>query len=575
MARRRVSGPTARPREKPPSPAAEVVSSPAPPWTRTRVALAVALILATHGALAVRSLLQENATVDEVLHMPAGLSYWETGTFKLYHHNPPLVKLIAALPVYFSKAVTAPLYQSSSWTQESQASFGQMFAFLNMPNYFELFDRARLPMPLFSILGGLVVFAWSRRLYGPGAGLLSLALWSFCPNVLAHGRLITTDMAATSIGAGATYLFWRYQIHPTWARASIAGLVLGLAQLTKFSLILLYGFWPALALVRFLLERRWGGWPGRLLVGLAQFAAMVAISVLVLDAGYFFEGVGIRLGKYEFASRSLTRPIEPDLTRPRSPNFLLEVAWRHRVNRFRGTPLADLPVPLPKHYLLGFDEQKLETEGLPQHYFYPDLPHDDTKVQGYPVYLDGELRRHGWWYYYLATLAYKVPEGTWLLVVLSGVILLASKRSRAPWADEVAVLALPVGVLGAMSFLTDICLGLRYILPDLPLCLRRRRGRSSPGWSGLDGDQAMGGLGAGGRVVGDRTSAAIATNPPGLLGLLQLGLGRARTGGPEHLIDSNLDWGQDLVKLGRWLRANHPGREGGPGRISGRSTRAC
>ena len=60
-------------------------------------------------------------------------------------------------------------------------------------------------MPLFSVLGGLVVFAWSRRLYGTGGGLLSLCLWVFCPNVLAHCRLITTDLGSTALGVAATY----------------------------------------------------------------------------------------------------------------------------------------------------------------------------------------------------------------------------------------------------------------------------------------------------------------------------------------------------------------------------------
>ena len=557
MARRRVP----RPLEKPPAPAAEVAPSRPGFWTRPRVVLAVLLILATHGALAVDSLLRENATVDEVAHMPAGISYWQKGTFKLYHHNPPLVKLVAALPVVlFAKPVTAPLYEMSCWAQESQTTFGELFAFLNLENYLDLFSLARLAMPTFSILGGLFVFAWSSRLYGAGGGLLSLALWAFCPNVLAHGRLVTTDVAAASIGAGATYLFWRYQKNPTWTRAAIAGLVLGLAQLTKFSLILLYGFWPALALLRFLLERRWGGWPRRLTVGFAQFAAMVAISVAVIDVGYAFEGVGTRLGKFEFASRTLTRPVPAGMARPSSPNKLLDSAWHYRVNRFRDSILDDLPVPLPKHYLLGFDEQKVEAEGVPEYFINPELPHDDTRLTGYSVYLDGELRRGGWWYYYLATLVYKVPEGTWLLVVLSGLILVASKRSRASWVDEITVLALPVGVLGAMSFLTDICLGLRYILPLFPYVFIAT-GKVVPWLSGLKGTRrrAASMILAGSLAA---NAASVALIHPDYLAYFNWASG-GPDHGAKHLIDSNLDWGQDLVKLDRWLKTNRPGREVG------------
>ena len=565
MARRRTSTPTPR-ASKSSTPVADPGPAEGPDtariefWTRPKIVLTVALLLSLHVSLAVNSLLQENATVDEVAHLPAGVSYWQEGTFKLYHHNPPLVKLVAALPVVASRPVTAPLYEMGSWANESQSTFAQSFAFLNYPNYLELFDRARMVMPLFSVVGGLVVFAWSSRLYGPGGGLLSLALWCLCPNILAHGRLVTSDAAATSIGAGATYLFWRYQKNPSWLRIVLAGLALGLAQLTKFSLVLLYGLWPALAVVRFLLDRRWAGWPRRLAAGLGHWAAMVAISVVVIDVGYAFEGVGTPIGKLEFGSRSLSRPVPPGMLRPYSQNDLLRGAWLYRVNRFRGTPLGAIPSPLPKHYLLGFDEQKIETEGIPEYYLRANVPRDDSKLTGYAVYLDGQLRRSGWWYFYLATLAYKVPEGTWVLVVLSGFVLLASKRARAPWADEITVLAVPVGVLAAISFLTDICLGLRYILPIFPYVFIAT-GKVVPWAEGLPGRRKLlARLVIGGSLLA--TTAATAMIHPDYLAYFNWSSGGADRGA-EHLIDSNLDWGQDLVKLDRWLKANHPGRKVG------------
>ena len=144
-------------------------------------------------------------------------------------------------------------YRNASWRQEppNKAAFAHEFMADNAARYFELFTRARLLMPVFSLIGGLVVFAWSRRLYGNAGGLVSLALWAVCPNVLAHTRLVTTDMAATSLGVLATFVFWLYlKRGPSWRLAALAGLCLGLAQLTKFSMIVLYGLWPLLAVVR-------------------------------------------------------------------------------------------------------------------------------------------------------------------------------------------------------------------------------------------------------------------------------------------------------------------------------------
>ncbi len=141
-------------------------------------------------------------------------------------------------------------YARESWKQEppNKAAFAHEFMEYNASDYFELFTRARLWMPLFSVIGGLAVFFWSRALYGNLGGLLSLALWIFCPNILAHTRLVTTDMGATSLGALATFVFWLFLKRPSWSRTCIAGVCLGLAQLTKFSLLLLYGVWPILAL---------------------------------------------------------------------------------------------------------------------------------------------------------------------------------------------------------------------------------------------------------------------------------------------------------------------------------------
>lgn len=130
-----------------------------------------------HTALAENSLVRENPTVDEVVHLPAGITYWQKRTFKLYHHSPPLLRMVAALPVlWWADPVTEPVYQQKSWNaaDPSPSTFSQTFAFVNQEHYFDIFRLARSVMPLFSIVGGLVVFTWSSRLYGSLGGLLSL-----------------------------------------------------------------------------------------------------------------------------------------------------------------------------------------------------------------------------------------------------------------------------------------------------------------------------------------------------------------------------------------------------------------
>jgi hypothetical protein len=537
--------------------------------------LAVIGLLTLHFGLAARSLLQENPTVDEVVHMPAGITYWQKGTFRLYHHNPPLIKLVAGLPVIWAGPVVEPIYQMPSWRspEPSQTTFSQTFAIVNANRYFELFQLARLMMPLFSIVGGLTVFAWSHRLYGVWGGFLSLALWVFCPNILAHARLITSDLGATALGVMGTYVFWRYLVKPNWRWAAFAGIALGLAQLTKFSMVLLYAVWPVLWLVRLWLVVRGGERLTSIGRSLVQGVLIVGLSVLTIDTGYFFEGVGIPLGDrtYEFGSRTLTRPVtDPDVVRPNSKNPLFDAAWQFRVNRFRGTWLERLPSPLPAHYLLGFDEQKIETEGIPRRFTkvaragkeqiaeqraIPEGPGDERDA--YPVYLNGQLRRTGWWYYYLLALVYKVPEGTWLLVGLSVAILAVVRRSRERWADEIALWTVPLVVLVSMSFFTDINLGLRYVLPIAPYVFIAT-GKVAPWVLGLPGwwKRLMGSVIVG--SLGLTIASCLWIYPSYLAYFNWVSGGPDRQ--PARLIDSNLDWGQDLVGLQAWCKRTIPGQ---------------
>ncbi|MFO0956179.1 MAG: glycosyltransferase family 39 protein [Isosphaeraceae bacterium] len=564
MARRRRREPETQPiPETPPA-------AGSPGAGRARLAAAVAVLLALQWSLAVRSLIRENPTIDEVVHLPAGISYWQKGTFKLYAHNPPLVKLIAAIPAILSRPNTDRMY---SWPTDkpfwqgrdpNKAGIAHVFQEDNASDYFGLFTRSRLLMPIFATLGGLAVFFWSRSLHGDWGGLLSLALWTSCPNVLAHARLITTDAAATALGCGATFLFWRYLKRPGWGRALLAALALGLAQLTKFSMLLLFGLWPLMALLRMAIAGEWPA-PRAWARMSAQGASMVAIAVLVINMGYGFEGTGRPIGDFPFMSSTLStwrpRPVDPNLGDPnRAP--LYDLIRNARANRFRGTPLGSIPSPLPACFLTGFDEQKLEADGVWNRFLDPSLattPLDDPrgrKLSGYPVYLDGKLQHESWWQYYLLTLAYKVPEGTWLLGLGALGCYSLRRRAREAWADAAFVAAVPFVTLAAISFGTNINLGLRYILPIFPygFILIGVLGSWASGLAGKMRVAAASAIGLGLAL----TMAASAVIHPHYLAYFNAVSGGTGNGS-EHLIDSNLDWGQDLVGLRGWLAENAPG----------------
>ncbi len=302
--------------------------------------------------------------------------------------------------------------------------------------------------------------------------------------------------------------------------------------------------------------------------GLAHGCLIVALSILVIDAGYLFEGVGIPLGRFEFASGSLTRPVAGGIRHaPATKNWFFAMLWPFRENRFRNTVLAGLPVPLPEHYVLGFDEQKIETEGIPNRLTsgFPALRAGDpatarkeagsadNSVAGYPVYLNGELRDSGWWDYYFCALLYKVPEGTWMLVLLSMVVLFLRTRTRESWFDEICLATVPLVVLFAMSFLTNINLGLRYVLSIFPYVLIAV-GKVVPWMEGLSGTRRAAARSFVAGCVLMTIGATVQISPHYLAYFNWASGGPDRA--PARLIDSNLDWGQDLVALREWCREN-------------------
>lgn len=537
------------------------------PWPRRGL---IALLLAIHAGLCLWGMLRNSVTVDEVNHLPAGLTYLEQLTFGLYHHNPPLVKMLAGIPVL---AGGARVDYDHEWQRAARAkvqvhpgAFGYDFMQANRepPGHYDaLFLRARLVILMFSLAGGLIVYRWAQELYGDGpddptgprAGLIALSLWTFSPNLLAHAGLMTTDLPSAVVGMGATYLFWRWLKHPLPTPAVWVGVALGVAQLTKFSSLILFGIWPVLALGSLVANLRTqpfkteeeldndddeGRLPNSVLGRLLHLAGcgmvILAICTLTINVGYLLEGTGKPLGDYEFLSTSLTVPRTSG--QGAYPNSPLGPIYQSRVNRFRDSLLGGIPVPLPEHYLLGFDEQLFEAK--------PGMPGG-----GYPMYLRGELRRTGWWYYYFYAIGVKTPLGSLALLAAATVGTLLLPRLRIAWVDELFVWFPPITMLLAMSFLTDINIGVRYALPCFPfgilIAARVARAWTLPAWRRF--------------TIGALLLQAAATLwiAPHYLAYFNLLVG-GPSHGHEHLIDSNLDWGQDVLALKAELdRRGHQG----------------
>lgn len=482
-----------------------------------------AVILVSHASLLMWAGLRHNPVYDEVAHLPAGVSHWRLGTFNLFRVNPPLVRMVAALPALGASAPTA--WQGYYKAPHSRPEFwpiGVRFLELNGERAFWVFTTARWACIPFSLLGGFVCWRWAGEMYGDAARYWALALWCIEPNILGHASLITPDVGATSLGVAASYAFWRWLRRPKWSTALMAGLMLGLAELAKTTWIVLFALWPALWVLWTCSAPTGASWRAWRQQGW-QLLIIVLFGVYLINVGYAFEGSFSKLGDYRFVSANLTGNENPD-----APDHSAG-------NRFQGTWIGCLPIPLPTNYVRGIDRQKL-----------------DFEIRLWSM-LRGEWRRGGWWYYYLYALAVKVPVGVLALVLLAGFLTVFHDRYRSRWRDELCLVAPAVVILTFVSSQTGFNHHLRYVLPAFPFVFiwASKVGRAVELRQWRTGAVAAG-------LLGWAAVSSLWVYPHSLSYFNEL------AGGPKnglwHLGGSNVDWGQDLLYLKRWLE-EHPEAE--------------
>ncbi len=435
---------------------------------------AVFVLLVIQSGLLAYSAYVHSPTLNEPGHLVAGLSHWKFGRFEVYRVNPPLVKMVAALPVM---AVGYKEDWSSFYVgpgTRPEMAMGEDFVATNGERSFFLFMIARWACIPFSWIGAITCYLWARDLYGRPAGVMACTLWCFEPNILAHASLMTPDIGGTALGVAACYTFWRWLKQPTWSQAALTGVVLGLAELCKTTLILFYPLWPIMWVVYRLLDhtamqvKDWLREAGMLCL-------RIFIGLYILNLGYGFEGTGTQLKEFHFMSDLFTGKTSVSREQGTSGE---ELANASPPNRFANAWLGKLSVPFPKNYLMGIDLQQLDFEDY-----------------GRPSYLRGEWQDTGWWYYYLYAAAIKVPLGLWVLALLALMLPLV-RRSPNPdnhsppthvrrlpfdssippsafctphWRDTFILLTPAVVIFTVASFKTGFSEHFRYVLPCFPL----------------------------------------------------------------------------------------------------------
>lgn len=453
------------------------------------------MLLAIWLLLAIQTATAMSVTHDEIWHLPVGVRNL-AGDFAADRLNPPLSRMWAALPLRLGGVEVPP-------ANGGGPAIGEAFV-ASLPGFFNWYIVGRLFHLAWPLATAILLYAWLLQLGGLAVARTGLFVLLCCPDMTAHGALVTPDAPAMFGFLLASWCLWRWLADPcSWRRTLCLGLALGFLQSLKFTGIVFYPIFALLCLGTMLRPNR-SDPPRRLWRLWLCGAGVVAISLAVLAAAFGFQGVLQPLASYQFRSTDL-----------KTVQQLFQ-------------PIPAFPVPLPRDFLLGLDEQRAIMES----------PH--------PVFLDGAWSLKGFRTYYLMTLADKLPHAVQFLSLLG---VLGIRRSRHPDWSMLLALWLPVLLLLGIASLSGMQLGQRYILPIVPalafvaafsaLLLERFELRARQ-------------LLTAGAVL--LLLAAWRYHPHHLAYFNEWAGGPI--GGRWRLIDSNLDWGQDLRRAADFIKAH-------------------
>ncbi len=254
-------------------------------WIRTTFVLCVFAVVFI--ALTVGSYTQKSATADEPQHLTAGYTALRLHDYRIDPEHPPFLRMWAALPLLMMSDVRLDT-NNVSWPTGQDWSFSHHFLY-ETNDADHLLYRARFMTVVLGIVLGLLIFSWARELFGFWTAATVLGLYCLEPNILAHSSLVTTDLGITCFFFGALYFLWRLTRMFTWGNAVGLTVFFALAQVSKFSALVLGPIVLVLLLGHILRGTAWPyefGSRGELRSLRAKTLVMIAVILLLAVVSY-------------------------------------------------------------------------------------------------------------------------------------------------------------------------------------------------------------------------------------------------------------------------------------------------
>ena len=468
-------------------------------FSRYKVFIGAALLLALFIGLGSSIAGKKSNTWDEPAHIMAGYAYLTEGMDYLSPLNHPVLgrSMSALLPALlldldFDKAIEPEGAKGSRFFP-----YSLKFLYENNTKGETMLFLSRLPNIFLGALLGAFVFAWSRRLWGTAGGYLSLFFFVLSPNILAHSSLATTDLPATAFFFITAYYLYRTATEGIDAKKSaLAAFFFAMGLASKHTMILIAPF----MLAAFLISGKKSGLKKTL-----QYAALLAgLTYLFIWAVYGFS----------FHSSS------PGYAPP---------DWR----AFQPSAVA--------RFLHFLNEWKF----LPESYLYGLAGSVAGAGSGRAAFFMGEYSATGWASYFLTAFLIKTPIPA-IIFLFASLIYFSREKDRLMKA--LFVILPPLIIFLAFSA-QKVNIGLRHVLPAYPFIFVLI-----------------------GFVPSIKTGSAKFARAVFYACLVwyayagamifphQLAYFNEFIGGPKngykYLVDSNLDWGQDLPGLKEFMDRN-------------------
>jgi dolichyl-phosphate-mannose-protein mannosyltransferase len=484
-------------------------------------ALAAALLLlALHFAMAVSSKRNESTTSDEIVHLTGGYSYWKFNDYRLHPENGNLAQRWVALPAWISGS-RFPTLDQEYWRKSDAWVMGHEFFYETGEDHFPKLMAARAMTALMSVFLGALVFLWSRSLFGTAGAFVSLVFYAFSPTFLAHGGYATSDVCMAFFMLASVGAYWRHLGRPGAGPFVLSSVLFGLACVAKFSAPLLPIMMALCAAVHIAGHR---GELGRVARSAAGHAA---VAFVIIWAFY-----GFRYSAFNPALPAADQFIE---------------TWTEMYSR---TGRIGQVIQLLANI-----------RALPEAFLYGTAYVVETSQQR-GAYLNGEYSIEGWRSFFIWAFALKSTLPFILAAGLSAWVAVrarlrpaAGAAGRLPGLVPLTPLLALFSVYWLFSIQSHLNIGHRHLIPTYPVLFILTGALGAwlarpPGWRAL--------LVAG--LLAWHVGESLWIAPHYLAYFNELAGGPAN--GRYHLVDSSLDWGQDLPGLKAWLDSNRrPGED--------------